>query len=391
MAVKRVLMVHNYYQQGGGEHTVFENEVRMLRQNGVEVFTYTRDNADLKRKPWKLLLLPFSTIWSFSSHRAVKRLIREKQIDLVHCHNTFPQISPSVYYAAWSCGVPVVQTVHNFRFVCPNGLCFRRERICEECLEGGLKKALAHGCYRGSRLQTLPVVLMLAIHRKLGTYRKLPCIFLTEFSRQKIAAFLDMPAGNTFVRGNFVEAGSCPAAAAEKNKFVYAGRLDSYKGVAWMLERFSRRPDLHLVVFGDGKLMDTAQDFAARCPNIELRGQCSREEVARELNSAEALVFPSLLYEGFPMIIAESFACGVPVLCSNIGNGAQLVRQTEGGVLCEPESETSFEQAVQMLVQNRETFAVNARRAAEQWGENPSWKQLKIIYEEIMRNGGRTG
>ena len=391
MAVKRVLMVHNYYQQGGGEHTVFKNEVRMLRQNGVEVFTYTRDNADLKRRPWKLLLLPFSTIWSFSSYHAVKCLVREKQIDLVHCHNTFPQISPSVYYAAWSCGVPVVQTVHNFRFICPNGLCFRQGRVCEECLQGGLKKALAHGCYRGSSIQTLPVVLMLAIHRKLGTYRKIPCIFLTEFCRQKIAAFLDMPASNIFVRGNFVENGNCRAAATEKNKFVYAGRLDSYKGVVWMLERFSRRSDLHLVVFGDGKLMDVAQDFASRCPNIELRGQCSREEVAQELNSAEALVLPSLLYEGFPMIIAESFACGVPVLCSNIGNGAQLVRQTEGGVLCEPESEASFEHAMQMLRQNRETFAANARRAAEQWGGGSSWQRLKTIYEEIMRNGGRTG
>lgn len=390
--VKRVLMVHNYYQQGGGEHTVFENEIRLLREHGVEVFTYTKDNSDLKRKPWKLLTLPLTTVWSQGTYRAVRRLIREHNIDVVHCHNTFPQISPSVYYAAWSCGVPVVQTIHNFRFACPNGLCFRDGHICEACLHGGLKNALRYGCYRNSRLQTLPVVLLLAVHRRLGTYKRLNCIFLTEFSRNKIASVLEMPREHTFVRGNFV--GQNAAAQGREfvpNKFVFAGRLDDYKGVDWMLEQFARRPDLRLIVFGDGQRMEEAKRIASHCPNIELRGQRGHEEVLRELKSAAGLVFPSLLYEGFPMTIAESFACGTPVLCSNIGNGAELVRSTGGGALCEPNDASSFDIAAQSICSRREEFAANACQAAERWSAEPSWRELEKIYEVLEKHGDKKG
>lgn len=388
MAVKRVLMVHNYYQQGGGEHTVFENEIRLLQEHGVEVFAYTKDNKDLKRYPWRLLLLPFSTIWSFSSYLKVKKLIRKNQIDLVHCHNTFPQISPSVYYAAWGCGVPVVQTIHNFRFVCPNGLCFRNGHVCEECLHSGMFNALRHGCYRGSRLQTLPVVLMLAIHRCLGTYKKLPCLFLTQFSKNKIAPRLSMPGENIFVRGNFVQKSEKSGLQTYiPNRFVYVGRLDEYKGVVQMLERFADHPELELVICGDGALRSRVEKMACRCANIMFRKQCPHEVVLQEMRSSAALIFPSLLYEGFPMTIAESFSQGVPVLCSNIGNGAQLVEETGGGVLYDPQNADAFDAAVTILIQNREVLAENARRAAEQWGPEPSWQALKNIYEEIVRHG----
>lgn len=388
MEIERVLLIHNYYQQGGGEHTVFENEVCLLRQHGVNVFTYTRDNKDLKKKPWLLILTPFSTIWSFSSYRAVKRIIRQHNIQLVHCHNTFPQISPSVYYAAWSCGIPVVQTIHNFRFICPNGLCFRDGQICEDCLAGGLKSALFHGCYRGSRIQTLPVVLMLSIHRMLRTYKKLPCIFLTKFNKEKIASALGLPAANIFIRGNLVKSEQkMKAVQIKKNRFVYAGRLDTYKGVEWMLDRFSQHPELDLVIFGDGDLRWKVEKIAASYPNIKLRGQCEHSEVLAGIASAVALVFPSLLYEGFPMVIAESFALGVPVLCSNVGNGAQIVRQTGGGVLYDLENLKSFDKAVNQLLRDRSNLATKAYQAAIQWGPEFSWRSLKKIYEEIIRHG----
>ena len=385
----RILVIHNYYQQGGGEHTVFENEVQLLREHGDEVFTYTKDNKDLKSRPWKLLLLPFATIWSFSSYRAVKRLIREKKIDLVHCHNTFPQISPSVYYAAWHCGVSVVQTVHNFRFVCPNGLCFRDGHICEECLQKGVTNALHYGCYRNSWIQTLPVVLMLAIHRCAGTYKRLYYIFLTQFAKDKIALKLGVQPERAFVRGNCVKVGQQAAADSwQMNKFVYAGRLDSYKGVEWMLKRFSQHPDLRLIVFGDGQLRELVRKYAAEYENIEWRGYCPQEKIFYELSSACALVFPSLLYEGFPMMIAESFAAGVPVLSSNIGNGGRMIRETGGGVVCDPESDASFENAVETLINDHAVLARNACQAAQQWSALPSWKSLKSIYEEITRYGG---
>ena len=173
-ARQRVLMVHNFYQIGGGEHTVFTNEVAMLRRHGHEVVEYTRKNDELKSSKLKLLLSPLTTLWSWKSYREVKRLIRSERIDVVHCHNTFPLISPSVYYAAKKCKVPVFQTIHNFRILCPAGVFFRDGRICEACRENGsFKQAMRCRCYRDSKLQTLVVVAMLKLHRALGTYRKI--------------------------------------------------------------------------------------------------------------------------------------------------------------------------------------------------------------------------
>ena len=157
-AKERVLLVHNYYQIGGGEHTVFENEKRMLKEHGHDVAEYTRDNAELNHSILKKLLLPFTTVFSFRTYREIRRMINAKGIDIVHCHNTFPLISPSVYYAARRCGVPLVQTVHNFRFICANGVLSREGRPCEACVKNGLECALSNRCYRNSWLQTLVLV-----------------------------------------------------------------------------------------------------------------------------------------------------------------------------------------------------------------------------------------
>ena len=175
---ERVLMVHNFYQIGGGEHTVFENEKRLLKDNGHYLCEYTRDNAEISKSKITKLFLPFTTVFSFKTYREVKRLIRKEKIDIVHCHNTFPLISPSVYYAAWKCKVPVVQTIHNFRFICPNGVFFRDNKTCEDCLNKGLSCSLKHSCYRNSKIQTLVLVNMLRFHRIIGTYKKLDYIFL---------------------------------------------------------------------------------------------------------------------------------------------------------------------------------------------------------------------
>lgn len=185
MKKKKVLMVHNFYQIGGGEHTVFKNEVDLLRQHGHEVIEYTRNNNELKQNKLKLVLLPFTTIWSWKTYNDIRRIIKDNHINIVHCHNTFPLISPSVYYAARSMKVPVIQTIHNFRLLCPNGSFFCDGEICEKCNEtGSFRSALQNNCYRNSKIQTLVLVAMLKFHRWIGTYQKISYIFLTKFNRE---------------------------------------------------------------------------------------------------------------------------------------------------------------------------------------------------------------
>jgi len=180
-------VVHNHYQIPGGEDTVVDNEIKMLKNHGHEVIFYSRSNNELKTmSKWRKLGLPFTTIFSFKTYREIKQIIKRENIDIVHVHNTLNMISPSVYYAAFSCNVPVFQTVHNFRLLCPAATFYRDGKICEDCMTKGLKCAVSNKCYRGSKLETLACVLNLKIHRAFGTYKKVNYICLTEFNKQKL-------------------------------------------------------------------------------------------------------------------------------------------------------------------------------------------------------------
>lgn len=382
MAVKRVLMVHNYYQQGGGEHTVFENEARLLRENGCEVITYTKDNKELKRKPWRLLFLPFTTIWSFKTYHEVRRLIREHHIEVVHCHNTFPQISPSVYYAAWSCSVPVVQTIHNFRFVCPNGLCFRDGAVCEDCLKQGLRCSLRHRCYRGSLLQTLPVAAMLWLHRKVGTYKRLNYIFLSDFNKRKIESQLAIN-GRTWVKPNFSYIEPAQATTAQQDQFIFVGRLDENKGVHFMLDAFGQHPEWKLHIYGDGALKPEVESAAKERKNILYHGFCPQQKIRAAWASSAAMIFPSLWYEGFPMSITESFALGVPVICAELGNQGELVEEGKNGAKYQLGKLEEFERAIRRVQERQEDLHKGALITSKRYSSHKNVRQLFTIYEEL--------
>ena len=390
---KKILMVHNFYQIGGGEHTVFTNEVKLLRDHGHEVVEYTRSNDELKDSKIKLLLSPFSTIWSFKTYREVKRIIKEQHIDIVHCHNTFPLISPSVYYAARKCGVPVVQTIHNFRFLCPNGTFFCDGKICEKCKEkNSFKDALKNRCYRDSKIQTFIVVAMLKIHRALGTYKKINYIFLTDFNKEKFSGLIDINGGNVFVKPNFVNEERKVGHSIKDKMFIYAGRLEENKGVRLILQRWDLLPDkYHLRIYGDGELKNYVESVAATHRNIEYFGFQPQQVIFEDLATASALVFPSIWYEGFPMIIAESLSIGCPVLATNIGNHADVIKESDGGVLFDPDDVEGFEKSVDKIIKENQKLSVNARRYfTEHLNKTTNCLHLQNIYDaaEIVGGGG---
>lgn len=385
MGKKRVLMVHNFYQIGGGEHTVFENEKSLLKENGHEVYTYTRSNDELKESRLKLLLMPFTTIWSAKTYREVRHLIREKQIEIVHCHNTFPLVSPSVYYAARSLNVPVVQTIHNFRFLCPNGLFYCDEKICERCRESGsFLPALKKGCYRNSKIQTAVVAAMLQIHRWLGTYRKINYIFLTEFNRGKFESLLDIRGSNVFLKPNFMEWTDSQREKQEiQTKFLYAGRLDRYKGIDFLLKAWAKLPENYeLHIYGDGECRDLCVEAEQRSNNIHFLGFRPQKEIFEDLSDAAALLLPSLLYEGFPMTLAESFGQGKPAVAVNIGNHGDVIRFSGGGVLYESGNEASFCGAIEEIVRNNAQYSNNARNYYQKYlTKEKNYEMLSDIYD----------
>ena len=387
MKKKKILMVHNYYQIGGGEHTVFENEVKMLRENGHEVITYTRHNDELKTSKIKLLLLPFTTLLSFKSYFEVRKIIKKEKIDIVHCHNTFPLISPSVYYAARSLKTPVVQTIHNFRFLCPNGTFYCNGQICEKCKDqNNFKNAIKNKCYRNSKLQTLIVVLMLKLHRMLGTYKKISYIFLTEFNKSKFEKLIDINSQNVFVKPNFVQKIEVQnPEPCDKIKFVFAGRLEENKGVKFLLDAWKIMPsDYFLHIYGDGSLKTEVEQAAKKHSNIVYLGFKPQKEIFEDLSTAKALLFPSNWYEGFPMIIAESFSIGIPVISTDIGNQKDLIESSKGGGVFSLNDKNSFKKAIENIIVNNGYYSKNSKKYYYKYLTDAyNYEILYKIYENV--------
>ena len=394
---QKVLIVHNFYQIPGGEDTVVANEKKLLEDNGHEVFLYTRHNSEInKMNIFRKLLLPFVSIYNPRTSREIKRIINENGIDVVHVHNTLNLISPSVYYAAVRCGVPVVQTVHNFRFICPGALLYRDGHICEDCIDKGFRCALNHGCYRGSRIQTFIIVLSSLIHRATGIYRKINFICLTEFNRQKLL-YLNKkrniidPSG-VLVKPNFTFFDTDNIAASETKRnfnnesFLYAGRLDETKGVKVLFEAWkimgTNAP--RLIVCGKGPLEDWCRCHAKELGNVEIKGFVESSVLSELISESSAVIVPTLLYEGFPMNIAEAFSAGVPVICSDIGNAGDLVEDGVTGWKFSVGSAEGLVGAVRKRMNSKNDISQNVKRVYnEKYTADVNYCRLKDIYGHL--------
>ena len=275
---QKILIVHNYYQIPGGEDTVVANEKKLLEKHGHEVILYTRHNSELKTlSKVQKLLLPISTIFNIQTYKEVKKIIQDEKIEIVHVHNTLNLVSTSVYYAALSCHMPIVQTVHNFRLVCPGATFFRDGHVCEECLDKGLVCAVKHKCYRGSRVQTFACVVSTWIHRFIGTYKKLNYICLTEFNKEKLLNLKQIREERIFIKPNFVEeAREIVPYEKRKNQFVYVGRLEEIKGIDVLLEAWKLMGEdaPELLMCGRGPLEDWTKKYieSNHLTNVKLFG-----------------------------------------------------------------------------------------------------------------------
>lgn len=355
MDKERVLIVHNYYQVPGGEDTVVANEKKMLEDNGHEVYMYTRCNDEIKKAGiWAKIKLPFETIYSFKTIREVKKIIIENKVDIVHVHNTLPLISPSVYKVAKECGVKVVQTVHNFRLICPGATFYRDGEICEDCISKGLKCAVIHRCYRGSLAQTLAYVITLTIHRMVGTYKKVNYICLTEFNKEKL---LEINSGNknridesrVFVKPNFVDIDrDVILFERRKNQFVFAGRMDKLKGIDMLIKAWKEIKEYDLIICGTGPEEEWCRNYIDEngLTNIKMMGFVPNAQVMEIIAESKALILPTQWYEGFPMTIVESMACGTPVIGSDIGNVGNLIEDGVNGLKFKAYSVKSLSKSV---------------------------------------------
>lgn len=323
----RIAILHNRYRLRGGEDVVVANESRLLRERGHDVASFSVDNRDVDE--WGMREA-FGTVWSRRSAEAVDRFIQEEQPDLVHVHNTFPLLSPSVYAPVKRRGLPLVQTLHNYRLICPAATCFRDGEVCLDCRDRSIPwPAVAHSCYRSDRAASATVAAMLAVHRLVGTWRNRVDAFIA-LSPSARDQFIQggLPEDRLHVRPNFVPDLPFSRERSTAGSVLFLGRLAREKGVQVLVDAW--RDDLPtLEVVGDGPLLEELERVAA--PNVVLRGRFTPEEVDIALREARFLVVPSIWFEGCPMVVLEAFVRGLPVVASDIGSLRDFVVEGTSG------------------------------------------------------------
>ena len=387
----KILLVHNQYQIPGGEEVVFEQERELLERAGHTVLTYCRTNYEAESYTG---LRKFSLVkniaWSSDTSAALGRLLREEKPDVVHVHNTFMVMSSSVFAACREAGVPVVQTLHNFRMFCPAANFIRDGRVCEECAEHTLWRGIRYGCFRNSRAATATVALMIVVQRQREAYADL-YVALSEFSRRKFLAN-GMPAERVCVKPNFVHPDPGER-TFDGNYAIFAGRLSEEKGLDTLLTAWHQlQCDIPLMIVGDGPLLAPLQKKAAelKLTGVTFTGRLPRQQTQETIKSARFLLATSQCYENFPTGIAESFACGVPVICSRLGGMQELVEDGFTGLHFTPGNATELASKVQWAWSHPEEMRRMGKQARREYLNKYTAEKNYPLLMEIYQRAAAT-
>jgi len=383
----RILLCHNSYLEPGGEDRVFADECRLLESRGHDVAHYLVHNREIDCMP--KASLAGKVLWNHETYAEVRRLIGVTRPDVLHCTNTFPLISPAVYDAARRAGVPVVQSLHNYRLLCPNALLFREGRACEDCLGRAVPwPGVLHACYRKSRTASAAVAAMIALHRARRTWTQGVDQYLavSDFARRKLIEG-GLPAGLITVKPNFVDPD--PGVADGRGGYaLFAGRLAPEKGVETLLAAWQRSRRLPpLVILGDGPLAGSVREACRRDPRITWLGRRPAGEVLDRMGDAACVVLPSRCYENFPRSLVEAWAKGTPAVVSRLGALAELVEDGRTGLCFQPGDAEDLAAAVGRLLADPARLAQMRHAVREQYKTKytaaVNYRMLMDVYAEV--------
>ncbi|MEM4993365.1 glycosyltransferase family 4 protein [Priestia sp. SB1] len=385
--------MHNYYQQSGGEDKVVDQEMNLLKKNGIEVDLYSIHNDVIKEYgTFEKLKTGLETVWSYKEYKRFKNYLIKQKPDIVHSHNFFPLLSPSIYYACNKLNIPVVQTLHNYRLICPAATFLKEDKICEKCLSASLFNSVKYGCYRGSKIQTVPVVSMIGINKMLGTWKNKVdrYIALTKFSKNKFVSS-GIPEQKITVKGNFLQENSNQVLklSGNSNNLIFVGRLSPEKGIQDLLEAWnlvSKKKNSKLLIIGEGPEKNRLEKLYDS-ENIVFLGKKNSDEVIIYMKEAKYLIVPSIWYEGFPMTIVEAYSVGTPVISSNIGSLKEVVINGETGFHFNYRDIDNLHQVLERALdyelhdQMKENVLSNYK---ERYSEEINFKKIMLIYNEVI-------
>ena len=386
----KILVIHNYYLEKGGEDNAVLAEINLLREYGNEVVIYKKKNQDLEKESFfrKLMFLIFEMEFSKKVYREVKGLLKSEKPDVAHVHNVFVNITPSIYKALNDEGIPIVQSLHNYKFFCLKATFFRRGFICEKCKNSKFFKGVLRRCWRDSAV--LSYFLSRTI-RKLSSFIKYIDTFiaLSNFSKNKFVE-LGLEEQRIFVKKNFMEIGQITEGEkADQDFALFVGRLVDYKGVKTLIDAFKAKPLLKLKIVGEGPLRNLVQDYISSHNNVQWLGELSRDAVFEEISKSSFSIFASECYETMGLVIMESFAFSKPVLASNLGGVKEFIIDGLNGLLFNPGDVVDLAAKADYLFSHKKErmkMGENANKVyKEQFDKEKNYRDLINIYSETIK------
>lgn len=400
----KILIIHNNYQQTGGERVAVEAQIALLRQHNHELSFYLKDNNEINAYSTlqKLAMAP-RTIFSFKTYKDIQAKVAETRPDVAHIHNVFPLISPAVYRALKDSGIPIVQTLHNFRFLCPNGLFYTQGKVCELCKYGNTTHSVLLKCYRNSYAMSALYASSIGLHRRLGTFQLIDrFIALTGFTANKMIESGLTTRDKISVLGNFLSDAIHEAGPLQNKSpyIVYMGRLSPEKGVDILIRAMSGTTGLELKIAGDGPQANQLKDLARKLgpSNVTFLGEVSGPPKWSLIQGAIASIVPSLVYENFPLTILESMAVGTPVVASGIGGLPYIIKDAYTGLLFQPGNPDDLREKLHWITAHPNEILILGRNGKRHFEENYNtevhYNGLMNIYNEVIDekkliNGGK--
>lgn len=389
-AYMRILILHNYYKQAGGEDTVFHAEAALLEQHGHQVEKLTFSNKEVNSLSEKLKAA-LGVVYNPDSAKLVEARINAFKPDVIHVHNFFPLLSPAVFYVAHRMHVPIVMTLHNYRLVCPSALLYYNGQVQLENIHRAFPLgAIRQKVYRDSAVQTASVVLTTGMHKMLGTWQRKVDKFIaltTGAADMFRDSSLKLRPEQLAVKPNFTEDLGIGHAERE-DYFLYVGRLTTEKGIETLLKAHGHQP-FPLKIVGDGPMRQRVEQYAAEHTGIEYLGFQNRPQVLELLKSARGLIFSSEWLETFGMTIIEAFSTGTPVIAAKIGGAEQLVEDSVNGLHYTPGQAAELAEKVQQLLRDpalASRMGQNARQSYEaRYTPEANYRMLIAIYQEAIR------
>jgi len=383
----KILIGHNHYQIPGGEDAVVQAEATLLRDRGEDVHLYERSNEELNSYS-ALQKIKFLTEMGNSSrtYQDLRKVIQKFQPDVVHFHNIFYTMTPSAYKACKDEGVPIVQSLHNFRLSCVNGLFYRDNHVCEDCLNKSLWEGVKNRCFKGSLAMSayLAHVIKKNWQNKAWVNDVDMYIMASEFGRQKMI-LAGLPAEKMMVKPNFVHP-DLGENYQGGDYGLYVGRLSEEKGVDVLLKAWQQIKNHPLRIIGDGPLADKFK--SEKVENVEFLGYVDQKEREKQMRGAKFLIVPSQCYENFPRIVAEGFALGLPVIASRLGSLQEIIEDQKSGLLFEADNAEDLSEKIAWAFMHEDTLKNMGRQARliyeQKYAAQKNYEQLIEIYKKVL-------